>query len=112
MKKLLLALFVVLLYASSALAQSCTTIGAKDCIVTSKGSCHWWICTQTASQKQWIFSGKSCTCPRAELDIPGFMPAALVLTQIDACDNKGINKSKMIEAIQEGVPEARMQDPQ
>jgi hypothetical protein len=72
MKKLMfLSILFVLFSVSNVFAQSCTTIGVKDCRVTSKGVCHWWECQQTGSVKQMIFTGKTCKCPRSELNMGG-----------------------------------------
>lgn len=111
MKKLmfLLLLIFILFSVTEIFAQSCSTIGAKDCRVTNPGSCHWWVCD--GKSKQWIFTGQSCTCPsrRSNLDseFPGF-----VLAQYQHICRDQANLETIKAAAKKCVPEARTQDPQ
>ncbi len=111
-----LVTFLVLLLAGEAFGQACKNIGAKECRVTTPGKCHWWVCDGQA--KQWIFTGQSCTCPRAdaglfeyalcdENELPGF-----VLAQKAYLCRDSENVRLIKEATKKCVPEARTQDPQ
>lgn len=81
MKKISLILVSVLvlvlaMLAGNSFAESCTTIGVRDCRYLidpntgrpmNKG--YWYECMQTGPAKQMIFTGQECTCPnRSELD--------------------------------------------
>ncbi len=86
MKRFCLAILVIalVLMAGVSYAQECKRLGVRECRPgTPKGVCYWWECQQTGSVMQMVFTGKTCTCPRSEMNSDSDKQAAKSGSEIE-----------------------------